>query len=189
MNLLYILSMPYSLKKTDSFVKLAQERIKNASDVHDLRRCLAILLVNKHRCSIDETAATLGVSSPTIKRLRKEFQNVSIGKQSPRENWGGRRHSFMTFEEEKEFLSGFTEKARAGELVIVASISEAFEQKVGKEVPLSTITRLLDRHRWRKLEPEPRHPGEDNLRQDAFKKKDSPRKLGKPANLWLPPGL
>jgi transposase len=189
MIVLYILDMPYNLKKTDPFVPLAQEQIKVAPDVHSMRKCLAIILVNKLRCTYEDAAAILGVSTPTITRLRKEFQNVTAGEKSPREEWGGRRHSFLTFDEEREFLSSFTEKAKAGELVITASIQEAFEQKIGKEVPKSTISRLLDRHRWRKLEPEPRHPDEDKLAQEAFKKKDSQRRLGRPKNCWIPPDL
>lgn len=181
--------MPHNLKPTDMFIKSALKQVKAASDVHDMRRCLAILLVNKMRCTLDETAAILGVSSPTVKRLRKEFQHVSANETLPRESWGGRRHSFLAWEEEKTFLSEFTEKAKAGELVITASIREAFEQKIGKEVPSSTITRLLDRHRWRKLEPEPRHPDEDKSAQEAFKKKDLPKKLGRPLTFWLSPDL
>jgi transposase len=189
MIVLYILDMPYNLKKTDSFVSLAQEQIKDAPDVYCMRKCLAILLVNKLRCTYEDAAAIIGVSAPTITRLRKEFQRVSDGENSPRDDWGGRRHSFLTFDEEKKFLSSFTEKAKAGELVITASIREAFEQRIGKEVPKSTIARLLDRHRWRKLEPEPRHPDEDKVVQEAFKKKDLPKKFGRPATCWLPPDL
>jgi transposase len=181
--------MPHNLKETDSFVKLAQKQVRDASDVYGIRKCLAILLVNKLRCTLEEAGDLLGVSAPTVKRLRREFQCSSAGEKSMREDWGGRRNSFMTLAEEEEFLSGLTEKAKAGELVIIASVREAFEQRVGQEVPSSTITRLLDRHRWRKLEPEPRHPDEDKLAQVAFKKKDSPRRLGRPVTCWLPPGL
>jgi transposase len=180
--------MPYNLKKTDSFIALAQKQAKEVSDVHDLRKCMSIMLVNKLRCTLEEAGSIIGVSAPTITRLRKEFQNVSAGEKSPRKDWGGRRHSLMSVDDEKEFLLGFTERANAGELVIAASIREAFEQRVGKKIPKSTIARLLDRHRWRKLEPEPHHPDEDKAAQEAFKKKGSPKKLGRPADLWLPPG-
>jgi transposase len=181
--------MPHNLKKTDLFVKSAQEQVRDASDVYSIRKCLAILLVNKLRCTLEDSGAILGVSAATVKRLRREFQSASAGEGSLRANWGGRRRSFMTIEEEKVFLSGFTEKAKSGELVIIAAIRESFEEKIGREVPPSTITRLLDRHRWRKLEPEPRHPDEDKLAQAAFKKKGLPKRLGRPVISWLPPGL
>ena len=181
--------MPNNLKATDRYAKSALKQVKNVSDVYEIRKCLAILLVNKQRCTIEEAAELLGVSPRTLCRLRKEFQNVAAGEKTAREDWGGRRNSFLSMEEETAFLSPFIEKAKAGELVIVASLQEAFEHKVGKEVPPSTITRLLDRHRWRKLEPEPRHPDEDKLAQVAFKKKDSPKRFGRPVTCWLPPVL
>jgi hypothetical protein len=179
--------MARNLKTTNRFIKSALKQMKTASDVHEMRKCLSIVLVNQLRCSVEQAGTILGVSVPTISRLRKEFQYISSGKGSKRDDWGGRRHSFLSMEEEKEFLLPFVDKARAGELVIIASIHEAFEHMVGKEVPASTITRLLDRHRWRKLEPEPHHPDEDKVAQEAFKKKGSPRSLGRPRDFWLPP--
>jgi len=180
--------MARNLNATNRFVKSALEQVKTASDVHEIRRCLSIVLVNQLRCSVEEAGAVLGVSTPTVSRLRKEFQEVAAGKESRRDAWGGRRHAFMmSTEEESEFLSPFVDRARAGELVVIASIREAFEQRVGREVPASTISRLLDRHRWRKLQPEPHHPDEDRAEQEAFKKKDSPRNFGRPRDSWLPP--
>lgn len=181
--------MSRNLNVTNRFVESALEQVKAASDVHEMRKCLSIVLVNQLRCSVEQAGAVLGVSVPTVSRLRKQFQDVCFGKDSKRDFWGGRRHSFLSMEEEKDFLSPFTDKARAGELVIIASIQEAFEQRVGKEVPPSTITRLLDRHRWRKLEPEPHHPDEDKAVQEAFKKKASPKNSGRPRDFWLPPDL
>lgn len=180
--------MARNLNTTDRFVRSALEHMKTVSDVHDMRKCLSIVLVNNLRCSVKQTATMLGVSVPTVSRLREEFQVVPPGKRSARDAWGGRRRAHMSAEEEKQLLAPFVEKARAGELVIISSIQEAFERRIGKDVPASTITRLLDRHRWRKLEPEPRHPDEDKAAQEAFKKKSSQRNLGRPKDSWLPPG-
>lgn len=181
--------MARNLSATKRFVEPALERVKTASDVHEMRRCLSIVLVNQLRCSVAQAGSILGVSVPTVSRLRKEFQDVADGEGSRRSLWGGRRHALMNTEEEKEFLSPFIERARAGELVIIAAIQEAFEHRVGKEVPPSTIARLLERHRWRKLEPEPHHPDEDKSAQEAFKKKLSPKNLGRPRDIWSPPDL
>ena len=93
----------------------------------------------------------------------------------------------MSEKEEKEFLAPFIETAKAGGLVVISSIQAAFEEKIGREVPPSTITRLLERHRWRKIEPEPRHPDEDKAAQEAFKKKDSRKRLGRQPVTLLPP--
>lgn len=181
--------MPQNLKKTDRYIKPALEHVKTASDAHEIRMGLAILLVNQQHCTVEESAELIGVSAPTVCRLRKEFQAGIAGKRLLRENWGGRRHSYLNEKEEKEFLSPFVERAKAGELVVVSAIQSAFEQRVGKEVPPSTITRLLERHRWRKIEPEPRHPEEDKAAQEAFKKKVFPKRLGRPLVFLSPPGL
>jgi len=179
--------MPKNLKNTDRFVEPALEQVKCALDVHEMRLGLSILLMNRLHCTVDEVAEIIGTSAPTVCRLRKEFQNGIAGKRLPREDWGGRRHSYLNTKEEKEFLSPFIETAKTGGLVVISSIQTAFESKIGKEVPPSTITRLLDRHRWRKIEPEPRHPDEDKAAQEAFKKKDSRKRLGRRPVSLLPP--
>lgn len=179
--------MARNLNVTNRYVKSALEQVKTASDVHEIRKCLSIVLVNELRCTVEQTGKVLGISVPTVSRLRKEFQNVASGQASTRDDWGGRRNSYLNMEEEKEFLAPFIEKAQAGELVIIASIQEGFENRIGNEVPASTITRLLKRHRWRKLEPEPHHPDEDKFAQEVFKKKRFPKNFGRPRDIWLPP--
>ena len=181
--------MPQNLKKTDRLIEPALEQVKAASDVHEMRMGLAILLVNQLGCTVEESAEFIGVSTPTVSRLRKEFQDVVAGKTLSREDWGGRRRSYLSDMEEEKFLSPFVERAKAGEFVVVSSIQSAFEQKVEKVVPPSTITRLLDRHGWRKIEPERRHPDEDKAAQEAFKKKAFPKRLGRRPAFLLPPGL
>jgi transposase len=170
-----ILFMTRNLHKTNCFIDSALERIKSASNVHDVRSCMSIVLVNQLGHTIPETGRVLGVSASTVSRLRREFQAVASGKPPARESWGGRRHALLSVEQEYTFLAPFIERAGEGELVIVAAIHEAFEQRVGKEVPASTVTRLLKRHRWRKVQPEPHHPDEDQAEQQAFKKNASPK--------------
>ena len=83
---------------------------------------------------------------------------------------GGRRHEYLTLQEEKEFLAPFFAQAHNGEIATVAQIQRAFEAKIGHEVDDSTIYRLLARHGWRKLMPRPRHPQADLQAQEQFKK-------------------
>jgi transposase len=61
-------------------------------------------------------------------------------------------------------------RAEKGELATTQEIWRAFEARVGHEVDDSTISRLLDRHGWRKLMPRPRHPKADPQAQQQFKK-------------------
>lgn len=179
--------MKNNIKRRDRYINSSLERAKKASNVHELRMCLSILLVNRLGCTAKESAEIIGVGLRTLPRLREEFAAISVGKKLARENWGGRRHSYLSEEEENKFILPFAEKAKTGELVITASIGAAFEQKIGKKVPLSTISRLLARHQWRKLEPEPCHPKEDKAAQEEFKKKALPKKWGRPPVFWFPP--
>jgi len=71
-------------------------------------------------------------------------------------------------------LGPFLDEAKKGGILIVSPIKSAYEQTVGREVPDSTVYRMLARHGWRKLAPDKRHPKTDPLAQEAFKK-NSPR--------------
>lgn len=88
---------------------------------------------------------------------------------------GGRRHQYLTFSEEKEFLASFFTQAESGKIATVGQIQRAYEAKIGHEVDESTIYRLLNRHGWRKLMPRPRHPQADLQEQEQFKKTLKPR--------------
>ena len=81
---------------------------------------------------------------------------------------GGRRHEYMTWEEERELLTPFFELAKKGELTTIAHIQPVFEKRVGHEVDETTIYRLLERHQWRKLVPRPFHPQADQEEQRLF---------------------
>ena len=83
---------------------------------------------------------------------------------------GGRRHQYLTLEEEKAFLAPFFSRAQKGEIATAGEIKRAFEAQIGHEVDESTIYRLLKRHRWRKPVPRPVHPKANQEAQEQFKK-------------------
>ena len=117
----------------------------------------------------EEIALHTGVSATTVHRVISTYNRLgptaleTAGK-------GGRRHEYLTWQEEKEFLAPFFAQAHNGEIATVAQIQRAFEAKIGHEVDDSTIYRLLARHGWRKLMPRPRHPQADLQAQEQFKK-------------------
>ena len=67
-------------------------------------------------------------------------------------------------------LESFIEQASAGGVLKVTEVQQAYEARVGKAVPDSTVYRVLERHGWRKLTPRPRHPKADVAARGAFKK-------------------
>ena len=83
---------------------------------------------------------------------------------------GGRRHQYLTLQGEQHFLAPFFTHAEEGKIATAAEIKRAFEAQIGHEVDESTIYRLLNRHRWRKRVPRPRHPQAKQEEQDHFKK-------------------
>jgi transposase len=117
----------------------------------------------------EEIALHTGVSATTVHRVISTYNRLGPpALETPGK--GGRRHEYLTRQEEQEFLAPFFTQAQSGEIATVAQIQGAFEVKVGHEVDDSTIYRLLARHGWRKLMPRPRHPQADPQAQQEFKK-------------------
>lgn len=117
----------------------------------------------------ESIAIHVGVSVPTVHKTLANYNRFgpeSIEKQTK----GGRRRSYMSFKEEKEFLEPFIERASKGEIATINEIKEAFYQTVGKPVHKTTIYRLLKRHGWKKLMPRPRHEKASKEQQETFKK-------------------
>jgi hypothetical protein len=76
----------------------------------------------------------------------------------------------MSVEEERMFLAPWEEQAKAGGVLVVSPIRAALAQKLGRPVAASLTYRLLERHGWRKLAPDTRHPKSDPKAQEEWKK-------------------
>jgi transposase len=116
-----------------------------------------------------EIARQLGVSRPFVSKissLYKRFGPAGLETVGP----GGRRHEYLSKDDEVAFLAPFLEQAAAGQIVTAKAIQLAFEQRVGHDVDESTIYRLLERHQWRKVMPRAQHPQADPAAQADFKK-------------------
>jgi transposase len=77
----------------------------------------------------------------------------------------------MDHEDERLLLADFLGRARTGGIVVVQTIRQEYEKRLGREVSTSTVYRLLARHGWRKITPRSRHPKQDPAAQAAFKKR------------------
>jgi transposase len=117
----------------------------------------------------EEIARHTGVSVTTVRRVISTYNRLGLAAiETP--GTGGRRHHYLTFEQERAFLQPFFARAERGEIATAEQIQRAFEAEVKHPVHISTIYRLLDRHGWRKLVPRPRHPKANPQEQAAFKK-------------------
>ena len=83
---------------------------------------------------------------------------------------GGRRHQYLTLEQERAFLQPFIARSSQGEIATVAEIQLAYEEQTKQPVVPSTIYRLLERHGWRQLGAgsSPVQPSESTLAQGTL---------------------
>lgn len=143
-----------------------QSRVKS---VREWRRLEAVWLREKLRLSGAEVAVALNYRLQTVHAIwhlwRREQEGL-FRHPAP----GGRKHAYLTPAEEKAFLASFFQKAEAGVVVTIAEIKVAYEKRLSKQVPASTIYRLLHRHGWRKIAPRKRHPKSNVAQQEQAKK-------------------
>ncbi len=120
----------------------------------------------------EEIARDTGVSVTTVRRVISTSNRLGLAAiETPGK--GGRRHEYLSVEQERRFLQPFFVQAQRGEIATAEHIHQAFETEVKHTVHITSIYRLLDRHGWRKLVPRPRHPKANAGEQDAFQKKTS----------------
>ena len=155
-------------------VKRAQLTVAASTSVESLRECQAVLLPALFGATLEQTALVLGVGRATVARLQTTFRKKKPAGPTPSRNWGGRRQSLLTPEEENAFLKPWLESAATGNLVVVSPIRAALAQRLGKPVKPSVVYRLLARHGWRKVAPDTRHPKSKPEVQEDWKK-NSPK--------------
>ena len=145
------------------------EQLKRAKGRPEYQRIQCVLIRATLGSSASEIARILGWSPATVHVIHSRWakEGSAIFELKPK---GGRRHAYLTPEEEVEFLRPFLAKAEAGGLLSAVEIKVAFEARLGRTVAKTTIYRMLERCGWRKVAPRPRHPKGDPAAQAAFKK-------------------
>ena len=156
-------------------VDKARAAVAKVKDLDQLRAAQAVLLPALANTTLEETAALLGVGRASVPRLQRRFREELQLARGPR-NWGGRRRSLMTAEEEKTFLAPWAEQAKKAGVIVVSPLRAALAEKLGrKKVTHSVVYRLLTRHGWRKVAPDTRHPKSDAAAQLEWKKNSRKR--------------
>ena len=150
-------------------VAKAKQTVKTTQSLDDFRSALAVLLPAEAGLTLANTAALLGVGTASVNRMQARFDAYRTSSSGKR-NWGGRRKSLLTVQEEVEFLSPWAEKARPAGLLVISPIRAALAQRIGQPVKASVVWRLLARHGWRKVAPDTRHPKNDPKVMQAWKK-------------------
>jgi transposase len=122
------------------------------------------------KLSAQKIAVNVGLNRGTVEQIIARYfkggAKTLVGGGS-----GGRRHAYLSTEDEKLFIKRFIPKASEGGIIVVNEIVREFEELVERKVSESTVYRLLARHGWRKIAPRPKHPKADRTKQTEFKKK------------------
>src|SRR6204780_3320741 len=142
-------------------VARAQRTAAPSTSVESLRQCQAVLLPALFGATLEQTAAVLGVGRAPVARLQSTFRKKRLAGPHPSRNWGGRRRSLLSPEEESAFLKPWLHSAAAGNLVVVSPIRAALAQHLGQPVKSSVVYRLLARRGWGKGGPDTRRPQRD----------------------------
>lgn len=150
-------------------VERLAERLKKATSHTQYQRIQCVLIRATLGSSAAEIAQLLGWSTATVHVMHSRWAREGEAIFEVRER-GGRHHQHLTPVQEAELLAPFARRAKAGGMLSVAEIEQAYRERCGKEVARSTVYRLLERHGWRKFVPRPRHPKADVAAQVAFKK-------------------
>jgi transposase len=92
-----------------------------------------------------------------VSQLCAEFKAVGLEEYASIK-YGG-NHSNLSNEEEEAFLLQFEEAAKKGQIITIAEIAAAYDEKTGKNRDSrSTVYYLLKKHSWRQITPQTAHP-------------------------------
>lgn len=150
------------------------DQLKKARGRPEYQHIQCVLIRATLGSSAAEIARLLGWSTATVHILHSRYAREGDAVFALRVR-GGRNHQYLTPAEEEAFLAPFIRQAKAGAILEVSAIHDAYCKRIGRKAALSTTYRMLEHHGWRKIVPRPHHPKADPAAQRGFKK-NSPRK-------------
>ena len=136
---------------------------------YETKRIMILRLVAIEKMKSGDIAKVVGYNKATIDNIVSKYFKAGIESILGENRRGGNKR-YLSEDEEAKFLESFEKKAENGHIIIVSEIQKAYEKKVGKEVPNSTIYRVLARQNWRKIMPRKRHPKSNPEEQEDYKK-------------------
>ena len=139
---------------------------ENAAEIEEIRKTITDKKVDRRLHAVQlrgegmtnrEIAEKLDTSDKMVSQWVSAYINGGgIKALLPKERIG--MHRNLSFEEEKEFLSAYTKKAEAGQIIDLNELKAAYIEKVGHSIGGSQIYRVLERQGWRKVMPRSKHP-------------------------------
>ena len=108
-------------------LEMAQEMIRQAKTVDELRQAQAVVLPLAYGLSLDQTARAIGQSVTWTCRLRNRFLAGETVGDGQRQHAGGRRRENLSADREREVLAPFLARASAGGILVVPQIKAELE--------------------------------------------------------------
>lgn len=149
------------------------EWLRASPRVEDYQKRLAVWLTYIGPFHAHEVAKLLGVSKQAVWLWVGQYNKLGPDGLE-RRGRGGRRWSYLSFEEEKDFLTSLEKRALSGDVLTAKQILPQLCDRIGHKVSLAYVYSLLKRHGWRKLGPRPRHLKASPQAQEEFKKNCPP---------------
>lgn len=149
--------------------KEVEAALKAVKGKDEYQRVQAVWLRIRYDYSAGKIADILGMNIGSIWKIHYRFFKFGAGifRNSPK---GGRLHENLSEKAEGVFLNPFVKSAEKSGILVITQLKKAYEDKLGRKVPKSTIYRILERNGWRKIAPRPYHPKSDRKAQEDFKK-------------------
>ena len=146
-----------------------KQLLTSATSLREYRRIQSIYFRAKYGYSAVQIADMVGLQIQTVRNLHAAYlkEGEAVLQLTGQ---GGRYRSNLSLQEEDALLSAFEVDGQLGDIVEISQLHRAYEQRIGRSVPNSTVYRLLHRHGWRKLAPRGHHPKGNEALIERFKK-------------------
>lgn len=150
--------MPKTYTITEENSKELREAMKQKENARYYKKLQTVALRGEGKDN-DEISAITGYHEVYVSRLVGIYCNEGLEGLCKDGRKGGNNRNLSKTEEEV-FLSQFEETAKNGQVITIAEIAAAYDEKTGKEhASKSTAYYLLNKHGWRQITPRTSHPG------------------------------
>jgi len=126
-----------------------KERMISSQNIAERKRWQVLYLAKTGKYTVKELADIIGVSVYTINKWVYNFNHK--GEEGIKSHKiGGNHSSFLSWQEEEDFLAELQRKAESGMPLTVKNIKLELEKKLGHTVSKDYPYDFLHRHNWQK---------------------------------------
>jgi transposase len=134
---------------TEEELDRARQLRDKPANIREYRAAMIVLCQHESNMTREQLSNCFGINQKTV-----YFDMESIRRPTTKVTkiWGGGNNRLMNPEEETQFLEQFAHEMPLTSKT-VKKLHEAYNRKVGRNTPYSTIYRLLKRHKVRVVKP------------------------------------